>query len=61
MCEGCPIGRFAAQAGQANCELCDAGSFSNIGQHLPGLPDSTAWTDTTSAARSPSFYRIRLE
>jgi hypothetical protein len=37
------------------------GGFLPTHQHVPGLPSSTAVTDTTASASSPNIYRVGVE
>ena len=42
-------------------DLGAAPAFSVLRSNLPGLPDTTTFTDTNTLGSAPRFYRVRVE
>jgi hypothetical protein len=42
-------------------DLAPAPAFSLLQSNLPGLPDTTSFTDTNALGAAPRFYRVRAE
>ncbi len=38
-----------------------APAFCVLQSNMPGLPDTTSWTDTNAVGTAPRFYRVRVE
>ena len=41
-------------------DLGGVSAFSVLQSNIPGLPDTTSWTDTNSVGPAPRFYRVRV-
>jgi hypothetical protein len=46
---------------QCATNLSQSGAFSLLQTNIPGLPDTTSFTDTNPPASSPAFYRIGVQ
>eukprot|EP00520_Triparma_pacifica_P008937 CAMPEP_0118666010 /NCGR_PEP_ID=MMETSP0785-20121206/18966_1 /TAXON_ID=91992 /ORGANISM="Bolidomonas pacifica, Strain CCMP 1866" /LENGTH=4927 /DNA_ID=CAMNT_0006560251 /DNA_START=40 /DNA_END=14819 /DNA_ORIENTATION=- len=47
-CLPCPVGSFAGSTGMSTCEICDAGTFSQVGSNSCTTCSTGKWSDANS-------------